>query len=104
MRIDIPDDLIMESASAAVRRTFTTGRYGSDDGHGHREIQLAVDAAVKLMDFSDAIGHAIAKQLPGVIEAVVGGALERAVKAEIKRLKKSSALEHHAQQVLGGKP
>ena len=89
--INIDAHLIAEAAAIeAVRRAFSASKYaGEAGGPGFEEVKAQVRRRVAALDLGDMIDASIAKQLPAVVDDVVGELLAAAVK---KRAKASAGL------------
>ena len=78
------------AADEAVRRTFAMPKYGGDPGGpGFEEVKVQVQRRIAALDLGSLIDASIAKQLPGVVDDVVGDLLVAAVK---KRAKQNGSL------------
>ena len=78
------------AADEAARRAFAAPKYaGEIGGPGFEEVKMQVKRRIAAMDLGSLIDASIAKQLPGVVDDVVGELIAAAVK---KRAKQNGSL------------
>ena len=89
--INIDAQTIAEAAAIeAVRRAFAAPKYaGEVGGPGFEEVKAQVRRHIATLNLVGVVAESIAKQLPGVVDDVVGELLAAAVK---KRAKASAGL------------
>ena len=89
--IQIDAHAIAQSAvDEAVRKAFAASKYsGEPGGTGFEEVKAQVKRHITALNLGDVIAESIARQLPVVVNDVVGEMLAAAVK---KRAKANNAL------------
>ena len=87
IEFDLPDDLLVQTASRAAATLFTGPSLGDRSGAaGYAAMESAVRKAIMGMDWSAQILSAVARQAPEIVHDVVGKELRAMVRAQAKAM------------------